>query len=259
MVTAAAPRRKKANRACFHCQKAHLTCDDGRPCRRCTRRGLGETCADGVRKKAKYLRDYDDELVVRPGSRPVNALAPSLAPPRPTLVPTPSALSAPGPEPAFTFPALLEHPANRHGLALGLCSPLSAPLSPRSSGQADPSFTTGSDWPDLSEFVSLDSFPSDLLEECWGSQNETAKSQVPPTQSWYRGAEEEASGSPLRPPTPPSSCAAAPSASSSSLSASSSPHREEWLACEEQDWRKPMGRVGSDARFGELEQYLDRR
>ena len=22
------PRKKKANRACFHCQKAHLTCDD---------------------------------------------------------------------------------------------------------------------------------------------------------------------------------------------------------------------------------------
>lgn len=24
------PKRKKASRACFHCQKAHLTCDDGR-------------------------------------------------------------------------------------------------------------------------------------------------------------------------------------------------------------------------------------
>lgn len=22
------PKKKKANRACFHCQKAHLTCDD---------------------------------------------------------------------------------------------------------------------------------------------------------------------------------------------------------------------------------------
>jgi|SRR5882762_3986763 len=25
------PRKKKANRACFHCQKAHLTCDDCEP------------------------------------------------------------------------------------------------------------------------------------------------------------------------------------------------------------------------------------
>ncbi|KAH9445587.1 hypothetical protein H4Q26_004057 [Puccinia striiformis f. sp. tritici PST-130] len=59
-------RRKKASRACGHCQKAHLTCDDGRPCLRCTKRGLSKTCADGVRKKAKYLSDYDDALLVRP-------------------------------------------------------------------------------------------------------------------------------------------------------------------------------------------------
>lgn len=26
------PKKKKANRACFHCQKSHLTCDDCRPC-----------------------------------------------------------------------------------------------------------------------------------------------------------------------------------------------------------------------------------
>ncbi|EFP83206.1 Transcriptional regulator of nonfermentable carbon utilization [Puccinia graminis f. sp. tritici] len=59
-------RRKKASRACGHCQKAHLTCDDGRPCLRCTKRGLSKTCTDGVRKKAKYLSDYDDALLVRP-------------------------------------------------------------------------------------------------------------------------------------------------------------------------------------------------
>ncbi|KAG0262781.1 Transcriptional regulator of nonfermentable carbon utilization [Mortierella polycephala] len=50
-------RRKKASRACFHCQKAHLTCDDSRPCQRCIKRDLAATCADGVRKKAKYLQD----------------------------------------------------------------------------------------------------------------------------------------------------------------------------------------------------------
>ncbi|KAI8456231.1 hypothetical protein BY996DRAFT_4579886 [Phakopsora pachyrhizi] len=62
-------RRKKASRACGHCQKAHLTCDDGRPCLRCEKRGLSATCRDGARKKAKYLRDYDDSLLVR--HRPV--------------------------------------------------------------------------------------------------------------------------------------------------------------------------------------------
>ncbi|KAG6837506.1 Transcriptional regulator of nonfermentable carbon utilization [Arthromyces matolae] len=55
------PKKKKANRACFHCQKAHLTCDDSRPCQRCTKRGIANNCTEGHRKKAKYLLD-DDEL-----------------------------------------------------------------------------------------------------------------------------------------------------------------------------------------------------
>nr|CAG8438667.1 3847_t:CDS:10 [Entrophospora candida] len=50
-------RRKKATRACFYCQKAHLTCDDSRPCQRCIKRDLAATCTDGIRKKAKYLQD----------------------------------------------------------------------------------------------------------------------------------------------------------------------------------------------------------
>ncbi|SNX82920.1 related to transcriptional regulator rds2 [Melanopsichium pennsylvanicum] len=54
-------KRKKANRACLHCQKAHLTCDDSRPCQRCVKKGLADSCMDGHRKKAKYLLD-DDEL-----------------------------------------------------------------------------------------------------------------------------------------------------------------------------------------------------
>ncbi|KAG0044950.1 Transcriptional regulator of nonfermentable carbon utilization, partial [Gryganskiella cystojenkinii] len=49
-------RKKKANRACSHCQKAHLTCDDSRPCQRCVKRDLAGSCADGIRKKAKYLQ-----------------------------------------------------------------------------------------------------------------------------------------------------------------------------------------------------------
>ncbi|CCM00264.1 uncharacterized protein FIBRA_02294 [Fibroporia radiculosa] len=41
------PKKKKANRACFHCQKAHLTCDD-------------YNCTEGHRKKAKYLLDEEE-------------------------------------------------------------------------------------------------------------------------------------------------------------------------------------------------------
>jgi hypothetical protein len=73
------PKKKKANRACFHCQKSHLTCDDcasyiacfeiadrskyspARPCQRCVKRGIADSCTEGHRKKAKYLLD-DDEL-----------------------------------------------------------------------------------------------------------------------------------------------------------------------------------------------------
>ena len=84
------PKKKKANRACYHCQKAHLTCDDcelypllpiegwcffsdttisptsrqpARPCQRCVKRGFANNCTEGHRKKAKYLLD-DDELGV---------------------------------------------------------------------------------------------------------------------------------------------------------------------------------------------------
>ena len=32
-----------------------------RPCGRCLKRGLESTCQDGLRKKAKYLREIDSE------------------------------------------------------------------------------------------------------------------------------------------------------------------------------------------------------
>ncbi|KAL2866392.1 Zn(II)2Cys6 transcription factor domain-containing protein [Aspergillus lucknowensis] len=62
------PRRKKARRACFACQRAHLTCGDERPCQRCIKRGLQDACHDGVRKKAKYLHDAPDGALM-PGVR----------------------------------------------------------------------------------------------------------------------------------------------------------------------------------------------
>nr|POF04488.1 transcription activator of gluconeogenesis [Quercus suber] len=58
------PRRKKARRACYACQRAHLTCGDERPCLRCIKRGLQEQCQDGVRKKAKYLHDAPAEALI---------------------------------------------------------------------------------------------------------------------------------------------------------------------------------------------------
>ena len=84
------PRRKKARRACYACQRAHLTCGkyiggastrahcfrvclvtvvvgDERPCLRCIKRGLQDHCQDGVRKKAKYLHDAPNEALLPPG------------------------------------------------------------------------------------------------------------------------------------------------------------------------------------------------
>ncbi|KAL5598617.1 uncharacterized protein BROUX77_006451 [Berkeleyomyces rouxiae] len=85
------PRRKKARRACFACQRAHLTCGDERPCQRCIKRGLGDACQDGVRKKAKYLHDAPPESL-RPvlgpnytaaaNTSPTAATAPAGAPAR---------------------------------------------------------------------------------------------------------------------------------------------------------------------------------
>ncbi|RPB13647.1 hypothetical protein P167DRAFT_544625 [Morchella conica CCBAS932] len=83
------PRRKKARRACFACQRAHLTCGDERPCQRCIKRGLQDACHDGVRKKAKYLHDapIDDgppEFAVPPPSSTASTYAYQPAPPPPS-------------------------------------------------------------------------------------------------------------------------------------------------------------------------------
>ncbi|KAK1755723.1 hypothetical protein QBC47DRAFT_194563 [Echria macrotheca] len=74
------PRRKKARRACYACQRAHLTCGDERPCQRCIKRGLADACQDGVRKKAKYLHDAPPEAL-----RPV--LGPTFDPNAPAIRP----------------------------------------------------------------------------------------------------------------------------------------------------------------------------
>ncbi|GAA5805602.1 hypothetical protein EDC94DRAFT_626592 [Helicostylum pulchrum] len=57
-------KKKKASRACLHCQRAHLTCDDSRPCQRCVKRDLATTCTDAARKRAKYLQDLPVEETI---------------------------------------------------------------------------------------------------------------------------------------------------------------------------------------------------
>ncbi|KAG9127489.1 Transcriptional regulator of nonfermentable carbon utilization [Ceratobasidium sp. 392] len=52
-----APKKKKASAIR---SRAHLTCDDARPCMRCVKRGIGDNCTEGHRKKAKYLLDEEE-------------------------------------------------------------------------------------------------------------------------------------------------------------------------------------------------------
>ncbi|KAI0780083.1 hypothetical protein C8Q74DRAFT_1447475 [Fomes fomentarius] len=87
------PKKKKANRACFHCQKAHLTCDDSRPCQRCIKRGMADNCTEGHRKKAKYLLDEEElEALKRSksGEGSSKSAEPTVQPPPPPP-PPPSA------------------------------------------------------------------------------------------------------------------------------------------------------------------------
>ena len=41
--------KKRAKRACFHCKKAKTSCTNQRPCARCVRLGLSDTCLDTPR------------------------------------------------------------------------------------------------------------------------------------------------------------------------------------------------------------------
>lgn len=47
------PKRKQVKNACVNCQKACKKCDDGRPCQRCIRYNLQDTCVNSQRKERR--------------------------------------------------------------------------------------------------------------------------------------------------------------------------------------------------------------
>ncbi|KAI6000704.1 hypothetical protein EDD15DRAFT_2483208 [Pisolithus albus] len=97
------PKKKKANRACAHCQKAHLTCDDSRPCQRCIKRGMAHCCVEGYRKKAKYLLDDSElEQLKKKQPTPKEKQEPVIAPP-PEPFPTTDPLFNLSFDPQFPF------------------------------------------------------------------------------------------------------------------------------------------------------------
>lgn len=54
--------RAKVIVACVNCSRAHVSCDQERPCRRCTVRGTTKTCVDAPRKKTKKTRYSPDAV-----------------------------------------------------------------------------------------------------------------------------------------------------------------------------------------------------
>ncbi|KAJ3724703.1 transcription activator of gluconeogenesis ERT1 [Lentinula raphanica] len=105
------PKKKKANRACFHCQKAHLTCDDSRPCQRCIKRGIANSCTEGHRKKAKYLLDEEElEQLKRTNKNHKNS-APNAAEKPRSSTPSAPAQEQPQSHLSTSDPLLQEPPA----------------------------------------------------------------------------------------------------------------------------------------------------
>ncbi|KAJ2094141.1 hypothetical protein GGI16_005646 [Coemansia sp. S142-1] len=44
------PKRAQVKNACIHCQRACKKCDPGRPCQRCVKHNLADSCVDSMRK-----------------------------------------------------------------------------------------------------------------------------------------------------------------------------------------------------------------
>lgn len=53
-------KRRKINVACSNCAKSHSSCDSCRPCSRCIKKELQDSCVDKPRKKRKYLDGIPD-------------------------------------------------------------------------------------------------------------------------------------------------------------------------------------------------------
>lgn len=78
--------KKKTARACNHCHKAHMTCDDSRPCQRCISRGIAESCVDAPRKRKKYLMDLAEGEQIGLTMRQSNSADSSTDSPQPSVV-----------------------------------------------------------------------------------------------------------------------------------------------------------------------------
>ena len=63
-----AKKKKRITKACEYCNRSHMSCDEGRPCKRCIDRGISALCRDHESKKkrgrkANYLSEQDKETL----------------------------------------------------------------------------------------------------------------------------------------------------------------------------------------------------
>ncbi|PRP73189.1 hypothetical protein PROFUN_03503 [Planoprotostelium fungivorum] len=81
-------RRSKVTQACSNCKRSHLSCDTGRPCKRCVQRKLSSTCTDSERKKrGRKPTDRDDSPPQPLSPSPVSKKANLRLSPSPILNP----------------------------------------------------------------------------------------------------------------------------------------------------------------------------
>ncbi|SNX84153.1 uncharacterized protein MEPE_02861 [Melanopsichium pennsylvanicum] len=67
------PKRKQVKNACVNCQKACKKCDEGRPCGRCVKYGLVDTCQDSARKERRRgIKRGPYKRRATTGSQPTN-------------------------------------------------------------------------------------------------------------------------------------------------------------------------------------------
>lgn len=71
-------KRRKVNKACVNCSKWHVSCDDTRPCNRCVKKGLQESCVDAPRKRSKYLDGIPNGIIQNTSSNNINTNTGSL-------------------------------------------------------------------------------------------------------------------------------------------------------------------------------------
>ncbi|KAF5389623.1 hypothetical protein D9757_004179 [Collybiopsis confluens] len=108
---ASRPKRRQVKMACTNCATACKRCDEARPCERCKKYGVADTCVDGQRKERKkgikrgpYKRkskpsaeDQSDNLQTSESGDWTQGS--SATPPSPSAAPAPSAASPSAPAP----------------------------------------------------------------------------------------------------------------------------------------------------------------